>query len=218
MSSLLLLGFVVGMRHAVETDHVAAVASLATRSGSTRHTMLQGAAWGVGHTMTLFLIGSAVLMLDVVMPERLALGLEFAVGFMLIALGADVLRRLNRDRINRGRVLDPLRQAIASPRGFPLRALAVGLMHGMAGSAALILLTLQQVHSVAEGLAYIALFGIGSIAGMAALSALIALPLRYSAHSFGGLHNGFQAMIGCATVALGFGLVVRIALFEGLFV
>lgn len=218
MSSLLLLGFVIGMRHAVETDHVAAVASLATRSGSARHTMLQGAVWGVGHTMTLFLFGSAVLSLDIIMPERLALGLEFAVGFMLIALGVDVLRRLIRDRVDRDRVRNPQRQEVTSPSRFPLRALAVGLMHGMAGSAALILLTLQQVHSVTDGLAYIALFGIGSVAGMVALSALIAVPLRYTARNTGGLHNSLQAMIGVATVALGFGLVVRIALFERLIV
>jgi len=98
--SLLFIGFLLGMRHALEADHVAAVASLATRSSSIRQTALQGAFWGVGHTLTLFLFGSAVLMMDTMMSELLADFLEFAVGIMLIALGCDVLWRLYRERIH----------------------------------------------------------------------------------------------------------------------
>lgn len=228
-----MLGFLVGMRHAVDSDHVAAVASLATSSRSAHHTVLQGAVWGLGHTVTLFLCGSAVLILDTVIPERLALGLEFAVGIMLVCLGIDVLRRLRVEhakfRINRfsgsklhfhtsdsgegSELCSNERQPV---RQFPLRALAVGLMHGMAGSAALILLTLQQVQSLGEGFAYIALFGVGSIAGMAALSVLIAIPLRYSARSLAGLYSALQGIIGMATIAIGGGLVVEIALAQGL--
>ncbi|GAB4355940.1 MAG: hydantoin utilization protein A [Gammaproteobacteria bacterium] len=234
MTSLLLLGFVLGMRHAIEADHVAAVASLATRSPSVRHTVFQGAAWGMGHTLTLTLFGSVVLLLDSVMPERFASMLELAVGMMLIALGIDVLYRLHRKRVHfhshrhGGDVVhfhahshppeerhDPQHHQHTHPSRFPLRALLVGLMHGMAGSAALILLTLQHVRSVAEGMGYIALFGIGSIAGMAALSVVIAVPLRYSARKLTWLHNGLQAGIGAATLALGAHLVIDIALIEG---
>lgn len=237
MNSLLVLGFLIGMRHAVETDHVAAVASLATRSGSVRHTVMQGAVWGIGHTLTLFLFGSAVLLLDTIMPERLAFGLEFAVGLMLIALGVDVLRRLVRGRIHfhvhrhseavvhlhahshaPGAVHDPQHHEHDHPRRFPLRALAVGLMHGMAGSAALILLTLQHAQSVAQGMLYIVLFGLGSVAGMAVLSVVIAVPLRYSARSLTRIHNAMQAVIGVVTVTVGCTVVYEVAVTRGLLI
>ncbi len=237
MMSLLLLGFLIGMRHAVEADHVAAVASLATRSQSLRHTVFQGAVWGMGHTLTLFLFGSAVLLMNSVMPERLALGLEFVVGLMLVLLGADVLRRLIKERIHfhlhrhqgdvvhfhahthsAGEAHDPHHHQHSHPRGFPLRALFVGLMHGMAGSAALILLTLQQVDSAWQGIGYIALFGVGSIAGMAVLSVAIAFPLRYSAQRLTWLHNGLQGTIGVVTLGLGIYVAVEAAVFQGLLV
>ena len=227
--TLLLLGFVIGMRHAVETDHVAAVASLATRSTSVRDTVRQGAAWGLGHTLTLFLFGSIVLVLGLAMPEPMAQTLELVVGVMLVLLGIDVLRRLARDRIHfhlhhhddghahfhahshAGETgHDPDRHAHEHPAGFPFRALFVGLMHGMAGSAALILLTVQTIQSPLLGLLYIALFGLGSMLGMALLSYVIAIPLRYSARGMTWLHNGLQAVVGVATLVIGGMLVYEI--------
>jgi len=233
--SLLSLGFLLGMRHAVETDHVAALASLATRSRGVADTIRQGAIWGIGHTLTLFVFGSCVLLMDGIIPQRLAQGLEFAVGLMLIVLGLDVLRRLRRERIHfHAHRHDDGRQHFHAhshtgetghaalhhhqhPRqGFPLRALCVGLMHGMAGSAALILLTLQTVPSPLTGMLYIALFGIGSIAGMALLSVVIAIPLRYSATGLTWLHNGLQAAIGSATIVIGCRLAYEIGISGGL--
>ena len=233
--TLLLLGFVIGMRHAVESDHVAAVASLATRSGSVRDTVRQGAAWGLGHTVTLFAFGSLVLILDMVIPERMAQILELVVGVMLVLLGTDVLRRLLRDRIHfhlhhhadgethfhahshAGETQhDTRRHVHEHPDRFPVRALFVGLMHGMAGSAALILLTVQTVHSPLLGLVYIALFGAGSMIGMALLSFAIAIPLRHSARGMTGLHNGLQGVVGMVTIAIGGMLVYEIAGMEHL--
>ena len=228
--SLLVLGFLLGMRHALETDHMAAVASLATGSTSVTDTVRQGTAWGLGHTLTLFIFGSMVLLVDSVIPQRLAQGLEFAVGVMLVLLGIDVLRRVIRKRIHfhvhrhdngtrhvhahshAGEDGHPAIHRHHHPArvAFPLRALFVGLMHGMAGSAALILLTLQTVDSAWAGMFYIALFGIGSIAGMALLSVAIAIPLRLSARGMTWLHNGLQAAVGIATMAIGAGLVYRI--------
>lgn len=234
--SLLSLGFLLGMRHALETDHVAAVASLVSRSHSMGDTIRQGAVWGAGHTLTLFFFGSLVLMLDMVMPQRLADMLEFAVGLMLIGLGIDVLRRLIRDRIHfhvhthadgerhfhahshAGEQGHPAvhQHAHGEASRFPFRALFVGMMHGMAGSAALILLTLQSVHSPLTGLVYILLFGVGSIAGMAALSMIIAVPLRYSAKGLTWLHNGLQVMIGMITIGVGGMMVYEIGFAGGL--
>lgn len=234
---LLSLGFLIGMRHAMETDHLAAVASLATRSRSVSDTIRQGAVWGMGHTITLFAFGSLVLLLDAVVPEVLAQSLEFLVGLMLLGLGTDVLRRLLRDRIHfhvhrhadgrlhyhahshAGESGHPAvhRHGHGKSHDFPLRALFVGVMHGMAGSAPLILLTLQAVHSPLAGMVYIALFGIGSIAGMAAMSVIIAIPLRYSASGLTWLHSGLQAVIGVITLVVGGVMVYDIGITGSLF-
>ncbi|MDJ0779485.1 MAG: urease accessory protein [Gammaproteobacteria bacterium] len=226
MFSLLFLGFVIGMRHALEADHLAAVASLASRSASLRQSVRHGTAWGIGHTLTLFLFGGLVLAMDSLVPQDFARTLEAVVGVMLVLLGADVIRRVIRQRIHyhahRHGAENPhfhahshagegdhahSDHAHAHDRDFPLRALLVGLVHGMAGSAALILLTLETVESVALGIAYIALFGLGSIAGMALLSAVISLPLRFSARRLTWLHNGLQLSIGCLTLAIGSAVV-----------
>lgn len=222
MTSILLIGFLLGMRHAIESDHVAAVASLATRRPTLRHAVLQGAVWGIGHTLTLFIACSAVLLLDSVMPERVVEGIEAAVGVMLVLLGSDVLRRLWHERIHfhvhhhgdgtvhlhahshKGEKLhDPRRHRHAHPEGFPLRALCIGMMHGLAGSAALLLLTVDGIAAPLAGLVYVALFGIGSIAGMALLSAVIAVPLQWSAQSITWLHNGLQGAVGVVTITVG---------------
>ena len=222
MSAILLFGFLIGMRHAMESDHLAALAALATRSPSIGYTAWQGAVWGLGHTITLFVVCSVVLSLDAAIPEHLPQGLEAAVSVMLMALGTDVIRRLTRERIHfrshfyddasrhthahghrGGEPHERWRHEHPHPRAFPVRALLVGLMHGMAGSAALILLTLQTVTSPLLGLAYVALFGLGSIFGMVALSALIAVPLRYSARTATGLQNGLQFVIGVTTIVIG---------------
>lgn len=234
MSSILLLGFLLGMRHAIESDHVAAVASLVSRRPSLRRAVLQGTVWGLGHTITLFLACSAVLFLDTMVPERLSQWLEAGVGLMLVVLGVDVLRRLWRDRIHfhvhrhddgtvhlhahahRGEAHhDPNHHRHDHPQGFPVRALCVGMMHGLAGSAALILLTLESASSPVVGLLYVALFGIGSIAGMALLSAVIAVPLQWSARSVTWLHNGLQGAVGVVTITVGSMLIEENATVAG---
>lgn len=217
MLGLLVLGFFIGMRHALEADHVAAVSSLATRSASPKECVKQGIFWGLGHSLTLFLFGSVVLLLDRVLPEKLALGLELAVGVMLIVLGLDVLRKLAKERVHFHlhehedgvRHFHGHSHAAESShrhghgRNLPLRALVVGLVHGMAGSAALILLTLDTVPNVGAGLLYLLLFGVGSIAGMALLSLVIAVPLRYSAAGLSRLHGLLHGVIGLATIGIG---------------
>jgi len=234
--SLLSLGFLLGMRHALESDHVAAVASLATRSRSMGDTLRQGAVWGAGHTLTLFIFGSLVLLLDTVIPETLARFLEFMVGLMLIGLGIDVLRRQLSERIHfhvhrhaDGRLHfhahshadERVHAAVHHHHHrsrFPLRALFIGMMHGMAGSAALILLTLQSVHSPLTGILYIMLFGVGSIAGMATLSAIIAVPLCYSFSCLRWAHTGLQALVGVTTLYVGGMMVYDIGIAGGLLV
>jgi len=222
IGATLLLGMMLGMRHALDADHLAAVATLVTRSRSVGHTVWQGVAWGAGHTITLLLFGGAVLVLGLVLPERAALGLELAVGIMLVLLGAEVLYRLWRKRVHfhvhrhadgeqhfhaHAHEGEPQEQHDPDQHehghGFPLRALMVGMVHGMAGSAALIILSLEALRSPAWGLAYIALFGVGSIVGMAVLSVVIAIPMRLSSQRLNRTHNGLSAMVGLGTVLIG---------------
>ncbi|MGR9108767.1 MAG: HoxN/HupN/NixA family nickel/cobalt transporter [Gammaproteobacteria bacterium] len=221
MSTILILGFLLGMRHALEADHLAAIATLVLRSRGARHAIVQGAVWGLGHTLTLFLVSSIVLFLDAGIPENLARNLEAAVGAMLVVLGADVLRRLARERIhvhahrhpdgtlhvhahshaheNRPHTLDHEHK---HTRNFPARALCVGLMHGLAGSAALILVTLSTVVSPLVGLIYVGLFGLGSVGGMALLSLAISVPLRKSL-SFTRLYNVLQITVALSSIVIG---------------
>ena len=222
MIALLVLGFLIGMRHALEADHLAAVASLAVEGRSLGHALRQGAVWGLGHTLTLFAFGSLVVVMNAAVPERLAQALQLAVAVTLIALGADLLRRVLRDKVHfhihrhdtgethfhahshRGEQHhDPAAHHHEHPRGFPFRALLVGLIHGMAGSAALVLLALDTAGSPWIGLLYIALFGLGSMAGMAALSVVIVVPLCRSGHGLTWLHNGIRVTVGSTTIALG---------------
>lgn len=220
--SLLLLGFLIGMRHALEADHVAAVASLVTGNSSFKSTVMHGAVWGVGHTITLFLFASIALMVDGVIPDDFAKSLEFAVGIMLILLGADVLYRLYKKRVHfhahkHGNDINHFHAHSHQEKvkhnadnhnhqhkkTFPKRALFVGLMHGMAGSAALIILTLNTVETPLMALSYIAFFGVGSILGMAALSIIIAIPLKYSATKINWLYNTLHICVAFITVGIG---------------
>jgi len=234
--SVVFLGFLIGMQHAMEADHVAAVASLATRNRSVAETVRQGVAWGAGHALTLFLFGGFVLVMDKLVPERFAQGLELAVGFMLILLGADVLRRLIREQIHfhthrHGETLhfhahshEPGQPHAQDPhqhehtKAFPLRALFVGIMHGMAGSAALIILALNSVASIGQGIFYIGLFGVGSILGMAVLAVAISLPLKYSSHGLTWAHNGLKAAVGIVTMGLGCVLIYELGINQGLLI
>ena len=221
MFSILILGLLLGLQHAMEADHLAAVASLTTRGSSLRDAARQGTAWGLGHSLTLLLVGGSVLLIDGTIGEQVSLLLESAVGVMLILLGADVLLRLWRKRVHfhvhshdtethfhahshagGGRhEADPHHHR--HTKKLPLRSLIVGMVHGMAGSAALIVFALGSVQSLWEGLAYIAIFGVGSIFGMTALAVIISLPLRWSARSLTWAHNGLTAGLGVFTLGLG---------------
>lgn len=228
MLTLFSLSFVLGMRHALEADHAAAVASLALRNHSMSQTLKQGLAWGMGHTMTLLAFSSVVLLLGSVIPARFAQGLEFGVGLMLVGLGLDVMRRLRQEQVHvhlhqhpdrpphvhvhshKGEARPtPAPHEHPHPHGFPFRALLVGLMHGMAGSAALILLTLHTAISPGQAIGYILVFGLGSTLGMALLSLVMAIPLWYSAHSLTRIHRGWQICVGIGTTFLGLAVIYQ---------
>lgn len=212
------MGFLIGLRHALEADHVAAVAVLTTRARSLSEAIPVGVMWGVGHTLTLFVIGGLVMASGDVIPVDVAGWLEAVVGVMLIVLGGDVIRRMIRDRVHfhshthagneahfhaHSHRDQPGQHHHQHVRGLSLRALLVGMVHGMAGSAALVLLTAGTVGGPETDLVYIALFGIGSVVGMGALTAVIAVPLRYTARSMTWAYGSLSAVMGLFSVGLG---------------
>jgi hypothetical protein len=221
MFGILGLGFLLGMQHALEADHIAAVSSIAARRTQVGDIVKHGLTWGLGHTLTLFVFAGAAILLGHAIPERLARPLETAVGIMLVGLGAHVLWRLWRDRVHfhkhghgdgtvhihahshAGETIAHARAAHAHAHGFRWRTLLVGLMHGMAGSAALLVLTVSQAPNPLVGLGYVALFGIGSMVGMGALSTVIAVPLAVSARWLTWANRGLQAGVGVVTIAIG---------------
>ena len=221
MFSILFFGFLIGLRHAIEADHVMAVATLAADKNP-GGVVRQGVAWGMGHTLTLLLVGGIVIYADTLIPDKVANLLETIVGVMLLMLGADLIRRVvkNRWHVHTHKHSDGVshnhfhshpvaidRDATwhdhFHPRELPMRALLVGMMHGFAGSAALVLLTLQAVQSPLTGIFYLIVFGLGSIAGMALLSVCIAVPMRHPLLQSGQLRNGLSAVVGMSTMFLG---------------
>jgi hypothetical protein len=221
MFGILGLGFLLGMQHALEADHIAAVSSIAARRTRIGDIVKHGLTWGLGHTVTLFVLAGAAILLGHAIPEEFAQPLESAVGIMLVGLGAHVLWRLWRDRVHfhkhghfdgtvhihaHSHAVESISHAHAPhahAHGFRWRALLVGLMHGMAGSGALLVLTVSQTSSPLAGLGYIALFGIGSMIGMGALSTVIAVPLAISARWLTAANSALQGAVGIATMAIG---------------
>jgi len=221
MLTIVVTGILLGARHALEADHVAAVAALATGARGARQTMRLGLAWGIGHSLTIFAVGSVILLLGATVPEPIAAILETAVGVMLIVLGADVLRRMIRGRVHFHKHQhgvaahfhahshagegshDASRHQHRHERALTLRALFVGSVHGLAGSAALVMLTLGGIGAPGLGFSYMALFGAGSLIGMAALSGVIAVPLRLTALRLTWAYNGLTAVVGLVSVGLG---------------
>jgi ABC-type nickel/cobalt efflux system permease component RcnA len=226
MFGILGLGLLVGMQHALEADHIAAVSSIAARRSQVADIVKHGLTWGLGHTLTLFVFAGCAILLGRAIPESLARPLETAVGIMLVGLGAHVLWRLWRDRVHfhrhghsdgtvhihahghAGETTPHARTAHAHEHSFRWRSLLVGLMHGMAGSAALLMLTVSQTSSPAVGLGYVALFGAGSMIGMGALSTVIAVPLAVSARWLTWANRGLQGVVGVVTVAIGVTTIV----------
>lgn len=226
MLAWMTLGFLIGLQHALEADHIAAVASLSSDKTGLRRIARHGAFWGLGHAVTLALFGGAVYALKLTLDARFSGMLEFAVGAMLAVLGGRVIYRVVRDRIHfhvhrhaRGdahfHAHSHAGEAVPHGRsrhehlhpshGWQ-RSFSVGLMHGLAGSAALVALTASTASTPALGLAFMVLFGLGSTLGMAAFSAVIAVPLTLTARTLTWANRSLQVAAGM--VALGFGLAI----------
>lgn len=230
--SILVLGFFLGMRHATDSDHVIAVTTIVSRQRQIGSAAMTGIFWGIGHSITLLVVGGAIILFGVVIPERLGLSLEFCVALMLILLGALNLRpalRALRSATKKDNACHDesdhhhptstayLDEQFGRSKIYrAMRPTIIGVVHGLAGSAAVALLVLPIIRDPIWAMAYLSIFGVGTIAGMMLITAGIAVPVRLTAR-----FQIFQRHLGTAAgfLSLGFGffLVYHIGFVDGLF-
>ena len=248
--SFLFLGFFLGMRHATDADHVVAMATIVSRERSLVGSALIGAAWGVGHTVTVMAVGAAIIVFGVVIPPRLGMSMEFAVGIMLVLLGVLTLMGMGRadgaththagvSRVQEPHVHDhlhahgdylhrhlhghgsgahghaeeqtPLARLDRSGLGrfalyHWLRPFVVGLVHGLAGSAAVALMILSIINEPVAALGYLLLFGLGTIVGMMLITLILSAPFAFTAVNLPKFN--WRLRVASGLVSCSFGVVL----------
>jgi len=223
--TFLSVGFLLGLRHALDADHLAAVSTVLAERPSMRASGLVGLWWGVGHTLTLMLVGAVVLVSGIHIPEPFALLAESGVGLLLVVLGGTLALKLFRERWHLHRHVHDgaphvhlhshhRREDHAHPHWARqlLRPLLIGMAHGVAGSAALMLVIVSNTSGIGQGLLYIAVFGLGSIGGMLMIGLTLSVPVIYS-QAIG--QRAFFAVQGAASlgsVGLGLWMLYRLVL------
>lgn len=211
-------GLLLGIQHALDPDHLIAVSTIVSEHKSFKWASLIGAFWGLGHTTTLFIVGLLVVGLRLTIPPRLAGGLELLVAAMLIVLGINVLRRAfgtekihlhththNPETHTHVHAHDNPREGHAHthPLKTMRRPFVVGMVHGLAGSAALMLLVLSTIEAPLAALIYIVIFGLGSIGGMLLLSGIISVPFVLTAQRFAAMNRSIRILAGVSSVVFG---------------
>ena len=257
--SFLFLGFFLGMRHATDADHVVAIATIVSRERSMAGSALIGAAWGVGHTITVMAVGTAIIVFGVVIPPRLGMSMEFAVGVMLVVLGVLTLTGMGRvaraayghARLPGGQERDlhdhlhthgdyvhrhqhghgpgahghaeehtPLGRLDRSGLGRIsfyswLRPFVVGLVHGLAGSAAVALMILSIIREPVAALGYLLLFGLGTIVGMMLITLILSAPFAFTAVNLPKFNWRLRVASGLVSCFFGVVLIYGIGFAEG---
>lgn len=215
--SVLGFGFLLGLWHAKDPDHLAAVSTIVAEKKNLLSSTIVGGFWGLGHTLALLAVGALVIFLKLQISERVEAWLEAIVGVMLVLLGANALRKLlQKSKVHihshehDGRVHTHVHahenEAAEKTHHFVRfspRSIAIGMVHGLAGSAGVMLLVLPTISAPAVAMLYIILFGIGSIAGMMLMSLLIGLPLHITAGRFEALNKTILGAAGAFSLALG---------------
>lgn len=216
---ILSLGFVQGLGHATDADHLAAVGTMVSEKTSVWKSSVLGGIWGLGHTISLLAVGLFVLFMEIQVSEGTEALLEGTVGLMLVLLGLNVFRKIysgatvhahthghgDAKHVHVHLHGSEEKDVESSHHGleFSPRALVIGLVHGLAGSAGLMLIVIPTIDTKLMGFLYIAIFGIGSIGGMMLMSFLVGLPFHVSALRFKNMTKVFQSVAGAASVIVG---------------
>lgn len=229
IQAILLLGFFLGARHATDPDHVVAVATIVSRERTLRAAAPLGALWGLGHTVTILIVGGAIILGGIVIPPRVGLTMEFAVAIMLMLLGAWSVfgivrqaRALACSQVHEhphALAENPARRATSGAVTSAydiIRPLVVGVVHGLAGSAAVALLVLTTIRDPFWALAYLLVFGVGTIVGMLLITTAMAMPFIYAARRFARLHRTLGLATGILSLVFGGFLVYHIGFVDGL--
>jgi len=224
---ILALGFFLGMRHATDADHIVAVTTIVSRERSARSALAIGGLWGLGHSVTILGVGGAIVVLGLIIPPRLGLGMEMSVATMLVVLGVmNVTGAIRR--------IEQAAHSMSSAGGGPasasavavmlrhdvsrvLRPIVVGVVHGLAGSAAVALLVLTTIREQARALIYLGIFGAGTVIGMMLITAAIVVPLAGLTRRFGSVERVISCATGLVSIAFGLFLAYKIGIVDGLF-
>lgn len=253
--AILVIGFLLGMRHATDPDHVVAVSTIVSRERSIARAGFIGVLWGIGHTLTILVVGAAIILFGLSVPPRLGLTMEFTVGLMLILLGVlnltGVMKWMSEKfspahpKVTGGHAhlhghgahlhfhwhshssASPHHSETLAPRWMDptaklglfhtLRPLLVGLVHGLAGSAAVSLLVLSSIREPRWAVLYLLIFGVGTIAGMMLITAAIALPFSFAGYRFAWLNRSLVTGSGLVSFVFGLFVCYRIGFVDGLF-
>jgi cytochrome c biogenesis protein CcdA len=261
LPSLLMLGLVLGMRHATDPDHVVAVTTIVTRERRLAVAARIGLFWGLGHTLTVFFVGAAIILFRVAIPARLGLAMEFAVAIVLILLGMPAVRQIAlaalpavwrtpepgetlvvhshrhrhgtlthshphvhdaagesiHDHVDEAHADHRLPLTTALAIRHPLtRSFGVGLIHGLAGSAAIALFVLAAIPDPLWGVLYLVVFGMGTLAGMVLITTMIGAPFAVASGRVTKLHDALAVASGLVSFAFGLFLAYRIGIVDGL--
>jgi ABC-type nickel/cobalt efflux system permease component RcnA len=233
------LGLILGMRHSTDADHVVAISTIVSKQRSIRNAAVIGSVWGLGHTITIFIVGSLIILFGVEIPPRLGLSMEFSVAIMLVLLGVlnltGVIQRATNyftpaisepenslawepKKTNTTKMEILLENSVGRLGVYQcLRPLAIGLVHGLAGSAAVALLVLSTIHSPVWATVYLLIFGAGTMIGMMCMTAAIAVPLAFAGDRFTKLGKFLGTASGMASLCFGSFLVYQLGFLGGLF-
>jgi len=225
------IGFLLGMRHATDPDHVIAVSTIVTHEHNVKRSAWIGIAWGIGHTMTILAVGGAIILFRLTLPPRVGLSMELTVALMLIFLGlrnvsgifgsvvpargADPVAATHTHEHPHAEVVDHWFGRFAAYR--LVRPLAVGIVHGLAGSAAIALLVLSTISNLRWAVTYLAVFGIGTILGMMLITLVIGSTFAYGQRRFAQIGRHFAVAAGLISLAFGVFIAYQIGFVNGLF-
>ena len=227
--SVLGLGFLLGIKHALEPDHVIAVSTIASQSKKLSRSSLAGVFWGIGHTVTLFIVGIVLILMKVHIPDKWAMSLEFLVGIMLVYFGIAAIGSIKNIHVHKQEHTGSLHKHVDSynyigshdhvhqrKKNSYAKSMFMGLIHGLAGSAAMILLTMSTVNSVFMGAIYILIFGAGTVVGMLFFTTIIGIPFVLSTKNI-GINRALTQVTGVISTVFGVYYMYNLGVTEGLF-